>query len=247
MDVFEVSFNPFNGAEVTHTGKPIHKDSIHNLLVAMRDLQKHLIWLTISIEHAYAVPLLTDMGFVFHNCQEQELTLIHRLKDDALAPFVPTHTVGVGGLVQRANGDVLLIRDRMMNGKGLKLPGGYVDPGEGIEQAVEREVLEETGIYAKFNSIVGMVSKHPHQYNKTNLYIICLLNPQTDDINIQDTMEIETALWIPVETFLADDDNSRFHQHLVQKLLQKDGLKKDSFTFEFQANAKHEMFLIQES
>ena len=244
MDIFEITFNPFNGAEVSHTGKTICDQSINNLLMAMRELNKDLIWLTISIENAYAIPLLTSAGFVFHICQEDKITLIHRLTDGALAPFAPTHTVGVGGFVQRENGDVLLIRDRMMNGKGFKLPGGYVDAGEGIEQAAQREVFEETGIHAAFDSLVGMVSKHPHQFNKTNLYIICALNPSSFEINIQDTMEIETAVWMRPADFIADNDSSRFHRHLVESLIDKNGLEKNSFRFEFQPQAMREMFLI---
>lgn len=244
MDVFEIAFNPFNGAEVSHTGKAICAQSIDDLVMAMRELKKDLIWLTVSIEDSYAIPLLTDAGFVFHICQEDKITLIHRLTEGALAPFAPTHTVGVGGFVQRENGDVLLIRDRMMQGKGFKLPGGYVDAGEGIEQAAQREVFEETGIEAGFDSLVGMVSKHPHQFDKTNLYIICALSPNSYDINIQDTEEIETAVWMPAQAFLADQDSSRFHRHLVQNLMNKNGLAKNSFTFEFQPQAMREMFLI---
>ena len=33
--------------------------------------------------------------------------------------------------------------------------GGYVDPGEDIDKAAVREVMEETGIQTKFRSIVA--------------------------------------------------------------------------------------------
>ena len=36
-----------------------------------------------------------------------------------------------------------------------KLPGGRVDPGEGIGTDAEREVWEETGIKAKHTSVLG--------------------------------------------------------------------------------------------
>lgn len=243
MDAFEISYNPFNGAEVTLTGSKICKESIAALVSMLRELKKDLIWLTLSIEHSYAIPFLTDAGFVFHICQEDEITLIHRLTEGSLAPFAPTHTVGVGGFVQRENGDVLLIRDRMMKGKGLKIPGGYVDLGEGIEQACEREVFEETGIKASFRSMSGLVSKHPHQFNKTNLYIICSMTPETFEINIQDTAEIETAVWINPMEFIADESCSRFHRHLVSNLISKSGLSKSDFKFDFQPDAKRDFFL----
>ena len=38
------------------------------------------------------------------------------------------------------------------------LPGGYVEPGESVEQAVAREVLEETGVQVRVGSLLGVYS-----------------------------------------------------------------------------------------
>ncbi len=52
-------------------------------------------------------------------------------------------------LVLNENGDILLIKrtkdDTYMPGK-WELPGGKLDPGQDISNALEREVLEETGL-----------------------------------------------------------------------------------------------------
>lgn len=52
------------------------------------------------------------------------------------------------GVVQRGDGLVLVAhRDASRHqGGGLEFPGGKVEPGESIEQALERELLEELGI-----------------------------------------------------------------------------------------------------
>lgn len=62
----------------------------------------------------------------------------------------------VTGVVIRG-GKVLLARHTYGAGKGrLIIPGGYLQKGETPEQAVEREILEETGITVKPVSVIGM-------------------------------------------------------------------------------------------
>lgn len=58
--------------------------------------------------------------------------------DDGSLPFA------VVGLVQR-NGLVLAV-SRKTNHEDLGLPGGKLDPGETPEEAVRREIFEETGL-----------------------------------------------------------------------------------------------------
>lgn len=243
MPRFNIRYNPFNGAEITITDETIDASAIDQLIRQLSQQSIDLIWVTLPIQQAYAVPILTDAGFVFHLCQADQITLIRRLKTDCLAPFAPTHTLGVGGFVQREDGCVLLVRDRMMNGKGFKIPGGYVDLGENIETAVRREVFEETGIHTELSSVVGLVSKHPHQFNKSNQYIVCALKPTSNEINIIDTDEIELAQWLEPAAFIADQDSSRFHRHLVEQLIGKAGLSKNGFQFDSQSLAQWEMLL----
>jgi ADP-ribose pyrophosphatase YjhB (NUDIX family) len=69
-------------------------------------------------------------------------------------PLVPC----VGAVVHDAAGRLLLIRRGHDPHRGSwSLPGGRVEAGESAEQAVEREVREETGLAVRAGAPVGRV------------------------------------------------------------------------------------------
>lgn len=74
------------------------------------------------------------------------------------APKTPLLTVDCVAI--DAAGRVLLIERRNPPFKGqLALPGGFVEPGESVEDACRRELLEETGVNVRKFRLVGVYSK----------------------------------------------------------------------------------------
>ncbi|MFJ4825420.1 NUDIX hydrolase [Streptomyces bacillaris] len=69
-------------------------------------------------------------------------TLLTGARRDGIEKYV------VGALVTDQEGRVLLLRRRADDFLGglWELPSGGVEPGEGLEDALRREVLEETGL-----------------------------------------------------------------------------------------------------
>ena len=65
--------------------------------------------------------------------------------------------------VVERDGNVLFIRRILDPGMGRwSLPGGYVDRGEEVARAAEREVMEETGLEVRVEGVVGVYSQSGH-------------------------------------------------------------------------------------
>jgi len=84
------------------------------------------------------------------------------------------YNVGVGGAVVRG-GQLLMVRRASRHGRGnWQLPGGFIEPDETIEQAVVREMQEETGVVAEVEGVLGLRNRYdPAQGN--GVYVVMLL------------------------------------------------------------------------
>lgn len=66
----------------------------------------------------------------------------------------------VGGLILDGRGRLLLVLRANEPGRGLwSVPGGRVEPGEADDAAVQREVIEETGLTVIVGELVGVVER----------------------------------------------------------------------------------------
>ncbi|MDH5180637.1 MAG: NUDIX hydrolase [Gammaproteobacteria bacterium] len=66
------------------------------------------------------------------------------MKADKVVP-----QVGVGAIVFHNNAVLLVKRAQPPNANQWAIPGGRLKTGESLQQAAEREILEETGIHIK--------------------------------------------------------------------------------------------------
>ncbi|MCL2773748.1 MAG: NUDIX hydrolase [Oscillospiraceae bacterium] len=68
----------------------------------------------------------------------------------------PIHIVCAAGIVENGKGEILLVKNRYRY--CWEIPGGQVEEGENLIEAVVREVKEESGANVIVEKLVGIVS-----------------------------------------------------------------------------------------
>ena len=111
---------------------------------------------------------------------------------------------------------LLLVKRRFDPFKGYwVLPGGYVEDNETVEEAVVREVKEETGIDVKIVALVGVFSSAGRD-PRHNVSIAYLCTPITTTIKTSD--ETTEVKWFKLGDL---PDNLGFdHKDIISKAVE---------------------------
>jgi len=222
--MIETIDNKYDGIIIDNTTLPNKKSEFKKEIVRLiKSLKnKKLIWIKLPIEKSDFIPILTNLDFEFHHCDEKNLMLIKKMAHDSVVPTTKNYIVGVGAIVFNES-QLLVIKDRFST--GYKLPGGHIDKNESLKSAVKREVYEETGINIEFESIVNIGHFRNGQFGESNLYIVCTAKALSKNITINDSSEIAEARWIVPEDFLKSDDANNYNKSVVAAAINNKELK----------------------
>ena len=230
MELIESTINPFRGVVATPSALPDDPEKFRQRLrYSLEQWQEQgylTVWLQVPIAKSTLIPVAVDAGFTFHHSGEEYLLLTHLLVEGSHIPPFATHYIGAGGVVLNEDRELLVVCERYRRpGQPpfYKLPGGALHPGENLERAVMREVLEETGVETRFDALVCFRHWHGYRYGKSDIYFVCRLSPLSAEIKMQ-AEEIEECLWIPVDEYLAAGETSVFNKSIVRAALESPGI-----------------------
>ena len=106
-------------------------------------------------------------------------------------------------------GKVLLGRQSAWPKGNYSALAGFLEPGESIEEAVRREIWEESGVEC---GAVRYVTSQPWPFGGSQLMIACIADAKGDAITL-DTDELEDAMWVTrdeARAAFADAPDKRF-------------------------------------
>ena len=121
----------------------------------------------------------------------------------------------VCGIVE-IDGKVLLVRHTYGTAKGrVLLPGGFVAEGELPTAAVERELVEETGVIAKAKSVMAVQCK-PEQWCLVFIMDYVSGTPRSDEY------ENSEVLLVPAAEAIRRDDITNMSRELLTTYIRGD-------------------------
>ncbi|KHO62918.1 ADP-ribose pyrophosphatase [Thermoanaerobacter sp. YS13] len=125
--------------------------------------------------------------------------------------------VGVGGIVIKDN-RVLLVRHTYGQFKGKWIiPGGHVEAGENIDDAVLREIKEETSIETHVKNIVSIRSILLPDGN-SEIYIVFLLD-YVSGRPTPDGIENDATAFFDIDKVIDDENVVYLSRYLIKKVL----------------------------
>ncbi|PFP29438.1 NUDIX hydrolase [Bacillus sp. AFS073361] len=124
--------------------------------------------------------------------------------------------LAVAGVVMSNEGKWLVVKKRYGGLKGQwSLPAGFVEMGETADEAVIREVLEETGIQCRVKGLIGLRTGVIKGEISDNL-LHFLLEPVSDQVVSHQDNELYEARFMAIEELFHEKDASVILQYLIR-------------------------------
>lgn len=128
--------------------------------------------------------------------------------------------LGAAGLVINQQGQWLVVKKAYSGLKGRwSLPAGFVDAGETVDQAVVREIKEETGIDCEVEGLIGFRTGVIRNDISDNMAIF-LARPRHEQITVARNQLLEVA-WLAPKDLIGDTLTSEMLLEMAKNTYQQ--------------------------
>jgi len=137
------------------------------------------------------------------------------------------HFVSVAGLVTNEKNEVLLVKSPK---RGWEFPGGMVEPGESLQEALIREIFEESGIHATVTGFIGIYKNIKSDI--VNIDFCCKYEFGTPTTS-KESLEVD---WFQMNEVIQMMENPLYKTRITNMLSKNSNMfcyafKKDPFSF----------------
>ncbi|MDR0139932.1 NUDIX domain-containing protein [Metabacillus idriensis] len=128
--------------------------------------------------------------------------------------------IAVSGVVENENGDWLVVKKKYGGLKGKwSFPAGFVNEGETLDEAIVREIHEETGIETEVEGVIGIRSGVIQNTISDNM-IIFKLKANSSAVIVQED-ELYEAAFFPPQSLKGDENASLLLQSFAEEAFEK--------------------------
>ena len=147
----------------------------------------------------------------------KRLPLPRRARTALIWLLSPKFTVGVVGLVRDERGHVLLLRHAYRPNKPWGPPGGGLKIGESLEECLQREVREETGMEVEVDALLTAAA----HFDRRLVDMIFACHPRRGQnlSNFRPNAEIAEARYFPPDRLA--ENMSRSQRNLIKVALRQ--------------------------
>jgi len=177
------------------------------------------VWLKIPLARSALVPEAAAQGFEFHHANQGYVMMTKWLPRHLpnTLPEGASHQIGVGAFVINSKNEILAVKEKTGVAAAYdiwKIPTGIVHKGEQLPDAAAREVLEETGVQTKFESVIAFRHSHGFSFGVSDMFFILRMAPETFALQPQ-LSEIAEARWLPISDYVSQEQFQKVPLHIM--------------------------------